>query len=102
VTQDSYEIRLLRTAEDDLTEIILYVAADRPELAIKIAAKIQQKLMLLSSSPHLGGVPTDDNLTLLGYRYLVVDSYLLFYVIEGHTILVHRIIHGARYYTRLL
>ncbi|MBL7995484.1 type II toxin-antitoxin system RelE/ParE family toxin, partial [bacterium] len=37
-----------------------------------------------------------------GYRYLIVDNYLIFYTIEEETIFVHRIIHGARDYRRLL
>ena len=98
----SYAIRLLRVAEDDLTEIVLYIAADRPSGATKIADRIEQKLKLLPDNPHLGSVPTDDSLALLGYRYLVADNYLIFYVIEDQTIYVHRIVHGARDYTQLL
>ncbi len=102
MSRASYEIRLLRVAEDDLTEIIMYIAADRPSAATKIAGRIEQKLMLLSNDPHLGIVPADDSLTLLGYRYLVVDNYLIFYVLEDQTIYIHRIVHGARDYTQLL
>lgn len=98
----SYEIRFLRVAEDDLTEIILYIAADRPSAAVKTADHIEQKLKLLSGNPHLGSVPTDDSLAQLGYRYLVVDNYLVFYVIEEEVIYVHRIVHGARDYSQLL
>jgi toxin ParE1/3/4 len=98
----SYKIRFLRVAEDDFTEIILYIAADRPSAATKIADRIEQKLKLLSDNPHLGSVPTDDSFAQLGYRYLVVDSYLIFYVIEEEVIYVHRIAHGARDYTQLL
>ena len=29
----NYEVRLLRIAEDDLTEIVNYIAADRPSAA---------------------------------------------------------------------
>jgi hypothetical protein len=33
---------------------------------------------------------------------LVVDNYLVFYVIEEEVIYVHRIVHGARDYSQLL
>ena len=96
------EIRLLRVAEDDLTEIMLYIAADRPAAAAKITGLIEQKMILLADNPHLGSVPHDDSLARLGYRYLVVDNYLMFYVTEGQIIYIHRVIHGARDYTQLL
>lgn len=102
VSHAKYEIRLLRVAEDDLTEIILYIAADRPAAAVKIASQIEQKLLLLADNPHLGSVPSDDSLALLGYRYLVVDNYLIFYLIDDQIIYVHRVMHGARDYTQLL
>lgn len=102
MSRASYEIRLLRVAEDDLTEVILYIAADRPAAAIEIADRIEKKVMLLADNPQLGSVPSDDNLVHLGYRYLVVDNYLIFYVIEGQIIFIHRVVHGARDYTQLL
>jgi len=102
MNQASRDVRLLRPAEDDLTEIVLYVAADRPEAAAKLADRFDQKLNPLATNPHIGAVPKEDNLALLGYRYLVVDNYLVFYVVEEPTVYVHRIIHGARDYTRLI
>jgi toxin ParE1/3/4 len=99
-----YDVRLLRAAEDDVTEIILYVAADRPAAAAaaKLADRINHKLSLLASNPHLGGVPKEDSLALIGYRYLVLDNYLIFYLLEGQTIYIHRVAHGARDYEHLL
>ncbi|MFH0990061.1 MAG: type II toxin-antitoxin system RelE/ParE family toxin [bacterium] len=93
-----YSIRLLRIAEDDLTEIVTYVAADRPSAAEVLADKIEKNLSLLSKNPHLGRVPKEEELARLGYRYLVVQNYLIFYTIEEQKIYVHRILHGARDY----
>jgi toxin ParE1/3/4 len=101
VNRSEYDIRLLRVAEDDLTEIVAYVAADRPSAAEALASKIEKHLVLLSKHPHLGRVPKEEELARLGYRYLVVENYLIFYIVEGGTIFVHRILHGARDYLRL-
>ncbi|MCL5113054.1 MAG: type II toxin-antitoxin system RelE/ParE family toxin [Patescibacteria group bacterium] len=97
-----YEIRLLRLAEEDLTEIISYVAADRPSMAKKLLGRFNIKLSVLAISPHVGHLPNELSLNQLGYRYLVLDNYLIFYVIEGRMIYVHRIVHGARDYKNLL
>ena len=95
-------VRLLRVAEDDLVEIVTYVAADRPSAAQALATKIEKNLQLLARNPHLGRIPEEEDLVKAGYRYLVVENYLIFYTIEERTIYVHRILHGARDYLRLI
>ena len=94
-------VRLLRAAEDDFTEIVMYLAADNPPAAEALAATIEKSLNLLSHNPRLGRIPKEDDLVHLGYRYLIVQNYLIFYTIEEQTIFVHRIIHGARDYSGL-
>ena len=98
----NYTVRLLRAAEDDFTEIVTYIAAHRPEAAEALAQRIEKNLKLLAMNPYLGRAPSDPSLVELGYRYLVVENYLIFYVREERTIFVHRIIHGARDYRGLL
>ena len=97
-----YTVRLLRAAEDDFTEIVTYIAAQRPDAAEALAQRIERNLKLLALNPYLGRVPNDPSLVELGYRYLVVENYLIFYVREERTIFVHRIIHSARDYRGLL
>ena len=101
MSRRKYNVRLLRVAEDDFTEIVSYIAADRPSAAEAFATKIEKNLQLLSRSPRLGRVPKEEELARLHYRYLVVENYLIFYTIEGQTIYVHRILHGARDYLSL-
>ncbi len=101
MSRRKYRIQLLRVAEDDFTEIVSYIAADRPSAADALASKMEKSLRLLSLSPHLGRVPKEEELARLHYRYLVVENYLIFYTIEGQTIYVHRILHGARDYLTL-
>jgi toxin ParE1/3/4 len=101
VTRPEYTIRLLQAAEDDLSEIINYIAADRPSAADALATKIERDLNLLSKNPQLGRIPNEEELMRLGYRYLVVQNYLIFYTMEDQIIYVHRILHGARDYLTL-
>jgi toxin ParE1/3/4 len=101
VKQPEYTIRLLRIAEDDLFEIVNYIAADRPSAAETLARKIEKDLNLLSKNPQFGRIPNEEELIRLGYRYIVVQNYLIFYTIEGQTICIHRILHGARDYLTL-
>ena len=100
--KSEFTVRLLRLAEEDLTDLVSYIAADRPSAADAMLTKIETNLFLLCSHPHLGRVPDDVRLIRMGYRFLVVDNYLIFYTIEEKIILVHRILHGARDYLPLL
>lgn len=102
MSRPEYTVRLLRGAEEDLTDIVTYIAADKPSAAEAVATKIEKNLKLLSKHPHLGRIPNEEELIRVGYRYLVVQNYLIFYTIEGQTIHVHRILHGARDYLNLL
>lgn len=100
--QAKYVVRLLQVAEDDFNDIVTYIASENLATAEVIAAKIEKNLSYLCNHPFMGRVPTEEELARLGYRYLIVQDYLVFYTIEGQTILVHRIIHGARDYIKLL
>ncbi|NCS89916.1 MAG: type II toxin-antitoxin system RelE/ParE family toxin [Ignavibacteria bacterium] len=102
MSADKYKIRLLTIAEEDFTEIISFISAENPIEADAIANKIEKNLELLSENPNLGRIPREEEIRNLGYRYLIVQNYLIFYTIEGRTIYVHRILHGARNYKSLL
>ena len=100
--QPEYEIRLLQVAEDDLREIINYIAVDDPTAAMALLDKIENSLSGLTSFPLLGKIPAEEALAGMGYRFLTVNNYLVFYTVEEKIIWVHRIIHGARNYISLL
>jgi toxin ParE1/3/4 len=99
---DKYQVRLLSIAEEDFTEIISFIAAENPTAADAIANKIEKNLVLLSENPNLGRIPREEEIRNLGYRYLIVQNYLIFYTIEEKAIFIHRILHGARNYKSLL
>jgi len=99
---DKYQVRLLRVAEEDFIEIISFIAADNSTAAESIASKIEKNLDLLSGNPNLGRIPREEEIRNLGYRYLIVKNYLIFYTIEEKTIFIHRILHGARNYKTIL
>ena len=97
-----FVVRLLSVAEEDLSEAITFIAADNPDAALALADKIEKSLDDLASHPRMGRVPDDPNLMQMGYRYLVVENYLIFYVVEARVVIIHRILHGARNYRDLL
>jgi toxin ParE1/3/4 len=89
-------LRLLGLAEEDLSEITSYIAADNPSAAADLLLRFEKSLDNLKSYPFMGRVPDDYVMSSMGYRYLVVDDYLIFYTMEKNIILIHRFLHGAR------
>lgn len=100
--KDKYSIRFLGIAEEDLIEIVSYIALDNPDAAEKLASKIEDNILLLSDNPLIGKRPREIEFKRLNYYYLIVDNYLIFYTIESNTVFIHRILHSASDYKSIL
>jgi len=96
VSTNRFPLRLLSIAEQDFLDIIEYLAAENLSAAHTVTDHIEKQLQGLQRHPFLGKVPADAKLARMGYRVLVVGDYLVFYKVRGKTVLVYRIIHGAR------
>ncbi len=97
-----FEIRYLKTAENDLESIFDYIMKDSPRAAASILEKFDKSISGLAQNPKLGVIPKDVRLKRLGYRMLIIGRYLVFYVVKGNTVQIRRVIHGARRYSHLL
>ncbi len=95
-------IRYLPIAQDDLIEIYDWIAKDSPGRASSFVKKIDKRISALAQSPNLGRIPHHPRLKEFGYRVLILDAYLVFYIIRGHTVEIHRVIHGSRNLNRLI
>jgi toxin ParE1/3/4 len=91
-----YALRYLPVAVDDLVSIFDWIAGDNPSNAAAFIKKLDQGIGSLKIHPFLGRIPRDDQLKNSGYRVLVIESYLVFYVVHGRTVQIHRVIHGSR------
>jgi len=93
---DKYTLRYLPAADDDLVEIFDYIARDSPNRAFSYLEKLDKRIGLLEQHPQLGRVPRHPKLREHGYRVLIVESYLVFYIIRGQRIEIHRVVHCSR------
>ena len=97
-----YEIRYLKTAEGDLNNIFDYIRKDNQNAALSLIEKFDNSVSNLALNPKLGKVPKDDRLMKLGYRVLIIDKYLVFYVVKKNIVQIRSVIHGARQYSFIL
>ncbi len=86
---------------DDLRGIADYIARDDEERALEVIDGIDSAFDRLKNFPESGTVPRDAILARMGYRILVVSSFLVFYTIEEEVVEIHRVIHGRRRYAHL-
>ncbi len=89
-------LRYLPASQDDLISILDFIAQDSPRRALKFIDKLEERIGLLETNSQLGRIPRHPKLRKHGYRILVIESYLVFYIIRGQVIEVHRVIHGSR------
>ena len=91
-----HTLRYLPVAQADLVEVLDYIAKDSPSRAVSFVEKLDKRIGLLEQHPLLGRVPRHPKLREYGYRVLIIDSYLVFYIIRGQIIEIHRVVHGSR------
>lgn len=97
-----YTLRFLSVAESDLGDVLAYLSADNPKASRDMLSKFEECFELLADNPMIGRAPREQSLNKLGYRYWTIGNHLIFYVIHEKTVVIHRVIHGARSYLDLL
>ena len=93
---NKYTIRYLPIAVDDLLSIFDWIAVDSRTRAEAFIEVLDKRIRHLATHPLMGRNPRDEKLQHLGYRVLVIESYLIFYILRGQTVEIHRVIHGSR------
>ena len=93
---NKYTLRYLPAAVDDLISIFDWIANDSPANAVAFIDKLEYQIGSLQTYPFLGRIPRDEKLMKTGYRVLIIETYLVFYMIQGKTIEIHRVVHGSR------
>lgn len=86
--------KLTPEADENLLEIIDYIAADSVTAAVSVLNEFEKTFPKLGESPGLGHYR--EELLPQSYRFFAVYSYLVVYRWENHPIEIIAIIHGAR------
>lgn len=73
-----------------------------PQAAIKYYDLIIEKIGSLSEMPARRPFVQDITLKAKGFRYLIVESYIVFFIVKIDTVQICRIIYGKRNYEGLL
>jgi addiction module RelE/StbE family toxin len=100
---EKYKVIIFPAAKQDLTDIIEYLNTLSPEAAIRPYDEIVEKIISLSEMSTRCPLLKTNELRYKGYRALLVNNYLVFYIISGgNTVEIRRILYGRRQYEFLL
>ncbi|MCC3372256.1 type II toxin-antitoxin system RelE/ParE family toxin [Cohnella sp. REN36] len=102
--EKKYRLRYLAVAQSDLIDIVQYISEQlfAPEAANHLIDKLDKAISNLQQFPFSGhhyrsiGKLKDD------YRILVVENYLVFYIVMDNIVEVRRVLYSKRDYEKLL
>ena len=99
---ETYKIKIFPTAKQDLEEVIGYLNTLSPDAAFRDYDRLVEEVASLSKMPERCPRPKDLALAAKGYRYLILENYLVFYVVAGDTVQIRRILYAKRNYRAIL
>lgn len=97
-----YKIKIYSNAKRDLKDIISYLNTLSPQAAIRYYDLIVEKIGEFAKMPERCSFVRNVALKAKGYRYLIVENYLVFFVIKADMVQIRRIIYGKCNYEWLL
>jgi len=103
---NTFNIQITEPAENDLYEIGAYISKEllEPEIAKKVILKIAKEINSLQDIPLRNALVADERLAYKGIRKIMVDKYIVFYVVdeESKTVTIIRILYSRRDWLNLL
>lgn len=99
-----HSIKVLPIAQEDMKAIIAHIRLHDPDAAVRMMGRIRESIAKLADYPFMGPVPTDPYIAERGYRMLIVEPYLVFYlvVMDDRTVEIHRVLHHRQHYPSAL
>ena len=101
-----FHLVITEPAEADLKGIADYIAKElrEPSTAQHLITKIAESILKLKQMPQQYALVSDERLANQGIRKLMVDNYIVFYVVseKNQSVSIIRILHGKRDWNNLL
>jgi len=100
----THSLRYLKRALLDMQEIINYIINEfsAPQSAANLLEKLENKIANLQYFPLAGKEFVTTDVFQDEYRVLIVENYLVFYVVYEDSVEIRRVINAKREYEKLL
>ena|SRR5690554_4184878 len=104
--ENNYNIKMTPKAAEDLDNIYQYISEElfATSSAASTLERIEKGIMGLREFPYSCNYVADEYLRNKGYRKLIVDNYIVFYLIEEENdqVIIMRVLYGKQKYENLL
>lgn len=101
-----YSVVRTDKAEEQLREIIFYIADDSGsiDIALNYLNKIEKAVSRLADFPMSGSIPRYSVLRKQGYRVLIAEKHLIFYKVneDKKEVIIYAVVDGRREYKNLI
>ena len=102
----SYNLHITKMAEDDLNAAADYIEFTlfNPQAADDLLDKADKELSSLAEMPQIHRLVDDPFLNVLGIRFILVNNYMAFVLIneEEKTVYIIRFLYGKRNWIQIL
>lgn len=101
-----YNVILSNDANNDINQIVIFIKTESGslEVARKYLDKLEVAILSLNKFPERGSNPRYKILRNQGFKFIVVESHLVFYKINevNKNVIVYRILHNKSAYQNFL
>ncbi|UOE93617.1 type II toxin-antitoxin system RelE/ParE family toxin [Alkalihalobacillus sp. LMS39] len=102
----NYSLKFTPAASDDLETIYQYISNElhNESAAGYLMDKIETNFLRLKDFPFSCNYVADETLERKGYRKLIVDNYIGFYIVEEskQEVIIMRVLYGRKKYQDLI
>ena len=97
---ENYKVEFLQSALDDLEEIVLYIASDNKNIALKWHDELLAKVNNLATFPMMGTLVPVKKISKSGFRMFSIGSYIVFYKVyeKEKMVTILRVLNAKRDY----
>ena len=93
-----YDVVMLSTAWDDIDRLVAYLNTLSASAAEALLNELIETIHRLDQMPFRCPQARNEPYARRGFRYLVVKHYLVFFIVSGQRVLIHRIVDGRSDY----
>lgn len=99
-----YSLKLSDPFIDDVASALEYImqTLQAPAAAQRLKDEIKKSYKTIKETPFIYPVVPDKYLASLGYRFKMVNNYMLFYTVEKNVIEIVRFLYGYRDWQNIL
>lgn len=102
MSKNSYNLKFTPKAGKDLEQIYIYISEKlfNTPAANDLLEKTENGIKNLKDFPYSGSFVSDESLKNKGYRKLIIENYIIFYLINepDKQVVIMRILYGAQNY----